>query len=366
MMRLPGQLRSARCAALFLLAGAAASSHAQLRVAAWNISHWDGADRIADVQTAVYGTFSGRSMSPDVIIAQEFASAASLTTFVSALNTASGSPGDWAAAPFVLGPDSQGVCVYRTSKAVLVDNRTWTIALGSTSTTDQPRHTYRYDIRPVGYNAAGTTISMYNVHLKSGSASSDNARRLIETQRIRDNAEGVDTNGVGSAKPAAYQFLVAGDMNMQTSSQTSYAELIGSQANNTGRFFDPINTPGSWNNNGSYIFVHTQDPSGAGGMDDRHDQILVSAGLIDGQGLDYIGNSALAYSTTSAHHHGQHDGGGDHRPGAQELRHHRGRAPAGLPRSQGSGQDHRTGGDQLRHRHSWLHCTADGQCRQRR
>ena len=85
MMRLPGQLRSARCVALALLAGAAASSHAQLRVATWNISHWDGTDRIADVQTAVYGSFSGRSMSPDVIIAQEFGTAASLTTFVTAL-----------------------------------------------------------------------------------------------------------------------------------------------------------------------------------------------------------------------------------------------------------------------------------------
>ena len=300
MMRLSGQLRSARCAALLLLAGAAASSHAQLRVVAWNISHWDGTDRIADVQTAVYGSFSGRSMSPDVIIAQEFSNAASLTTFVNALNTASGSPGDWAAAPFVTGPDSQGVCVYRTSKATLVGNQTWTIALGDGgSTTDQPRHTYRYDIRPVGYNAAGTTISMYNVHLKSGSASADNARRLIETQRIRDNAEGVNTNGAGTGKPAAYQFLVAGDMNVQSSTQTAYAELVGSQTNNTGRFFDPINTPGSWNNNGAFDIVHTQDPSGAGGMDDRHDQILVSAGLVDGLGLDYIGNSTIAYSTTT-------------------------------------------------------------------
>ncbi len=28
----------------------------------------------------------------------------------------------------------------------------------------------------------------------------------------------------------------------------------------------------------AYRFIHTQDPSGAGGMDDRHDQILVCAG----------------------------------------------------------------------------------------
>ena len=74
-------------------------------------------------------------------------------------------------------------------------------------------------------------------------------------------------------------------------------ELVGAQAVNDGRFFDPINTPGSWNNNAAYRFVHTQDP--AYQMDDRHDQILVSAGLVDGVGLDYIGDPALPYSTTT-------------------------------------------------------------------
>ena len=298
--RVPVRLRHALAALTGLIAVASGGfAHAQLRVAAWNISNWTGADRIADVQTAVYGVFNGRSMSPDIILAQEFATASSLTAFVNALNTASGSPGDWTAAPFVTGADTQSVCVFRTSKVTLVGNRTWTIAIGSSATTDQPRNTYRYDLRPVGYSAAATTIAMYSVHLKSGSASTDIARRLVETQRIRDNAEGVDTNGTGTGKPAAYQFLVGGDLNTQSSSQSAYAELVGSQTNNAGRLFDPIASPGSWNGNGTFRYIHTQDPSGTGGMDDRHDQILLSAGLIDGQGLDYIGNPALAFSTTT-------------------------------------------------------------------
>ena len=48
-----------------------------------------------------------------------------------------------------------------------------------------------------------------------------------------------------------------------------------------------------------FEFIHTQDPSGAGGMDDRFDQILLSASLIDGRGFDYIGNPNLTYSTTT-------------------------------------------------------------------
>ena len=34
-------------------------------------------------------------------------------------------------------------------------------------------------------------------------------------------------------------------------------------------------------------------------MDDRHDQLLISGNLRDGQGLDYVGSSTLAYSTTT-------------------------------------------------------------------
>jgi len=52
---------------------------------------------------------------------------------------------------------------------------------------------------------------------------------------------------------------------------------------------DPIATPGTWNNSYTYRNIHTQDPVGGGGMDDRLDQILVSSGLGDGIGLDYVG-----------------------------------------------------------------------------
>ena len=273
------------------------SSLAQVRVVTWNISNYSGG-RTADIQNVVYGQFEGRSMSPDVIAAQEILSAAADSAFLAALNSAPGSPGDWAKANFIDGPDTDAGLYYRTSKLVLVGNTT-VIAAGSSDTNNQPRHTYRYDLRPVGYAAAPTTFSMYSVHMKAGSASADNTRRLVESTRIRNNAAGIDTNGAGTAKPAGYQFMVLGDMNMQSSNQTSYVKFVGSEANNLGRFFDPIFTPGSWNNSGTYRFVHTQDPIGAGGVDDRHDQILVGAGLVDEAGLDYIGEQNIPYSTTT-------------------------------------------------------------------
>jgi endonuclease/exonuclease/phosphatase family metal-dependent hydrolase len=271
---------------------------AQVRVACWNISFYTGG-RAPDIQSAVYSSFSGRQFAPDIIALQEIDSQAALNALVGFLNTAPGSPGDWAAAPYFNSTaysDPENALVYRTSRFAVVGSRI--IAIGG-GVTNQPRDTQRWDVRPVGYTSSASTLAIYNVHMKSGSTSDDNARRLIEAERVRDNAQGIDTNGAGSGLPAGYNFLVAGDFNMQSSSQTSYVELVGSQANNAGRFFDPINTPGSWNNNNTYRFVHTQDPAGAGGVDDRHDQLLISSSLRDAVGWHYIGSSTLAYSSTT-------------------------------------------------------------------
>ncbi len=269
---------------LTLLCGTAS---AQLRVATWNISNYSGeASLTAPIQTAVYGSFNGRSFRPDILCVQEVESAAALTTLRNALNSAPGSPGDWAAGPFVNGADTDGVVLYRTSRATLIASTT--IALGSSDTTNQPRNTYRYDLRPIGYGAnPANTIAIYNVHMKAGDTGTDQSRRLVEAQRIRDNAQGIETNGPGSAMPAGYQIIVLGDFNWQNSSQAAYIELTGVQASNLGRFFDPIARPGNWNNNPSFSVIHTQDP--ATQMDDRLDTILIGGPLLDGVGIEYIG-----------------------------------------------------------------------------
>jgi len=257
-----------------------------LRIATWNISNYNGG-RTSDIQTAVYGTFDSRSMSPDVLVCQEVLSLSGMNALVSILNSAPGSPGDWQAGPFIDGPDTDSALLYRASKVVFLGVHTLPADPG---TTGAPRDVRRYDIGLVGYAALSTQLSMYSVHMKAGSGSTDQARRLIEARRIRDDAELLDP---------AINIMVLGDFNIQSSSQSAYIELTGFQANNNGRFFDPIATPGSWNNNSSFRFVHTQDPSGAGGMDDRHDQILVDEALGDGAGLEYIGLFGVPYATTT-------------------------------------------------------------------
>jgi hypothetical protein len=278
-------------AGLPLIAVAQAAAD-DLRVVTWNVTNYSSG-RVSDFQTALYGVFEGRSVAPDIFIGQEFLSASGVANFLSILNTAPGSPGDWAAAAFVNGPDTDSAFFYRTSRVELATdlspNGVTVVAVGGTSP-NHPRDIMRYDVVLAGGTSAETRLAIYSSHMKAGTSSSDKARRLLEAQRIRDDAETL---------PTGWHFMLGGDFNTQSADQSAYVELVGSQANNDGRFFDPISTSGSWNNNSAYRIVHTQDPSGAGGMDDRHDQILVSASLEDGVGLDYIGNPSIPYSTTT-------------------------------------------------------------------
>lgn len=257
-----------------------------LRLVSWNISNYSGG-RVPELQTAFYTSFEGRSMSPDVLVVQEMVSQVGVDALLGALNTAPGGPGDWVAGPFLDGPDSDSALFYRSSKVLFAGLHTLPADPG---TTGAPRDVRRYDLRLVGYADLSTQLAIYSVHMKAGSASSDQQRRLIEATRIRENAETLDP---------AIHIVIAGDFNIQSSNQAAYQKLVASQTNNNGRFLDPIGTPGSWNNNSAFRFVHTQDPVGAGGMDDRHDQILIDASLGDGVGLEYVGQFGVPYSTTT-------------------------------------------------------------------
>lgn len=284
-------VRRALLAATLLVMPAAGNAE-PLRIATWNVTNYTGG-RVGAFQTAIYGVYQGRSLSPDVIIGQEFISAAGVAAFVNLLNTAPGSPGDWAAADFVDGPDTDSALFYRATRVALATdlspNGVTTVAVGGLSP-NHPRNIMRYDLRFAIGTGVEARLALYSTHMKSGSTTDDRNRRLLEAQRIRDNAE---------LLPPGWAFIIGGDTNIQSSGDAAWAELTSSQASDAGRFFDPINTPGTWNNNAGFRFVHTQDPAGAGGMDDRFDVLLTSGGLTDGTGLDYIGNPAIPYSTTT-------------------------------------------------------------------
>lgn len=281
MPRLPRTARLVLSATLALAATAQADG---LRVVTWNVSNYSGG-RAAAFDTAVYGVFEGRSMSPDVFLLQEMLSDSSVQQLVQILNAAPDSPGDWAAAPFVDGNDTDNGFLYRTSKVELLGSVV--VAQGGASP-NHPRDINRYDVRLVGYGSVEGVISLYSTHMKASTGGSNEARRLLEAQRIRADAE---------ALPDGQHFILGGDFNIRSSNEGAYQELI--IVRDDGRFVDPIASPGSWNNSSTFRYIHTQDPIGAGGVDDRYDQLLVSASLVDGDGADYLGQAAIPYSRST-------------------------------------------------------------------
>lgn len=270
--------------------------HAQLRVGTWNITNWNVTStsnaRYLAAQKALFDSFSGRTFSPDVLLVQELTNNVNAyNNLLSMMNNYPGSPGDYAAAPYQTSPDTTGAFFYRTSKVQYIGMAL--ASSGSSSTSQPPRHTFRYDFRPIGYPVESATIAAYNVHMKAGATTADEERRAIEANNIRANAESLNPN---------WNFIVAGDFNVRSSNDDGIAFLTQSRLNNNGRFFDPIASPGTYYQNNAFRFIHTQDPwngASAGGMDDRFDFLITNSKLLDGQGLDYIGNPTLPFSNTT-------------------------------------------------------------------
>lgn len=287
------------CKALVIAAVLAVSSAswAQIRVGCWNLTEYGGqANRTQPFQTAIFGEFQGRSFAPDVLVAQEIETVTANNTFaILVLDDPLVGPGDYETAQFQIGPggSSSGV-FYRSSKLELLES----VAAGSGT-----RLFMRYRFRLKGFDPGPENeFYLFSVHLKAGNTETDRDRRLTEAVQLRDLFEALP---VPTPTPPLYagppMAILAGDLNVYFSAEPAYTHLTEvDPVDNAGQLFDPIKTPGSWNNNGSFRFVHTQSPDGgSGGLDDRFDQILLNAPLIDGVGMDYVGNPNLPYSTST-------------------------------------------------------------------
>lgn len=188
------------------------------------------------------------------------------------------------------------VMVYDSSSVQFID----ATAVGTSSTSGQPRQTTRFRMRPIGYSSAAD-VYVYNAHWKAANDSTSRNRRLVEANATRADAD---------ALPADSNIIYLGDLNVYTSSEPAYAAML---AAGNGRAIDPLNLPGSWSGNVSFKAVHTQSPydpavgaftgfnGTTGGVDDRFDQQLVSSNVNDGNGVSYIPNSYFALGNNGSH-----------------------------------------------------------------
>jgi len=175
---------------------------------------------------------------------------------------------------------TQGV-VYNTQTVQLIDERT----IGRVSFQGNARHTLRYRFRPVGYDF-NSDFYIYNSHLKANDNDQDAARRAVEAASNR-----ADATSLGDSASVIY----LGDLNLYRDTEPAYQALIEA---GTAQAFDPIDRPGRWTRNPRYREVHTQSTTVAGGngrsgggVNDRFDFQLVTAPLMDGEGMSYIGPS---------------------------------------------------------------------------
>lgn len=277
--------------AWFLACG---SLFAQLRIVDYNTAG-DARAGMATILAALGAeTINGVSKAPDVFALEEQTSSATTTqAIVDLLNGIYGA-GTYARATVDGGTTGAGRpgLIYNVQTVQLIATTTASTTGGSGAA----RQTMRYELRPVGYDATAD-FYVYVSHYKASSGSSNAARRNIEAQQVRANA---DALGEGA------HILYAGDFNIYTSAEPMWATLTATGA---GQAFDPINRVGAWSNNAAFKDVHTQSPAATaryggqvtGGMDDRFDYQLVSAEFLDGEGLSYLEGSYHAFGNTGTH-----------------------------------------------------------------
>jgi endonuclease/exonuclease/phosphatase family metal-dependent hydrolase len=220
---------------------------------------------------------------PDVIVLQEVDSQTGVNRFrTNVLDVFA--PGEYWQMPFVNGPDTDNACFYKTAVVESVFHEQVYTPVRQTSV---------YRFRPIGYQSSEAEFTILSTHLKAGTSGSDEADRLAMATVIRDYLNDY---------PSGSHFMVAGDFNLQTSSEASYQTLIGFQTDNDGRSKDPIGSAGYWHDNSSFRFIHTQSTQLEwGGMDDRFDFILISFALDDGDGLSYLFGTYDAFGNDGAH-----------------------------------------------------------------
>ncbi|MEO1279545.1 MAG: endonuclease/exonuclease/phosphatase family protein, partial [Planctomycetota bacterium] len=271
--------------ALVVSAALSAPAMAQLRVATWNLTNFNGTDSARNdaVRTSLFDEFEGRSLRPDILVLQEVNGTAAANRLPSILNADPRGGEDWALADFIDGPTTDSAVVYRTSRASV---RAVVVASAGGTSPRPPRNTMRYDMAIAGYDTP--VLTLYSTHMKAGTSGTDRDRREAEAVAIRADAEGL---------PDGTSIMLLGDFNMRSSTEDAYGELVDSQPNNDGRFFDPIASPGSWNDSSLFRFLHTQDPVTS--MDDRFDLILVNDDLFDGDGFEYVGDVSVPFARST-------------------------------------------------------------------
>lgn len=167
----------------------------------------------------------------------------------------------------------------------------------ATALRDVNRYVMYYKDPSLSITLDTTWMDFYAGHLKAGSNASDATTRNAEATTVMAYINGL---------PSTRNNIFGADFNAYTSAEACYGTLMSG----VNRFYDPISRPGAWNNNSTFADVHTQSTrtvsfngGATGGLDDRFDQLLVSANVISGANrVRYVPNTYKVFGNDALHY----------------------------------------------------------------
>ncbi len=245
-----------------LLTSVSLSQNDTVKIATYNLLKFSSSDgaRTPFFRTVVH------TINPDILIVQEMENSGGHSLFLNNVMNMYQS-GLYATVPFNDGPDMDNSIFYKPAKFAFVGAYYIPTAL---------RNIAEYTLQHI---ASGEQIRIYSLHLKASSSTDDENKRLAEVTILRDHLNSL---------PPGTNFIVGGDYNIYRSTEPAFQKLIGSEANNIGRCYDPQNAVGVWTSNIAFKNIHTQSPrvrsfggGVTGGLDDRFDILLHSSSLSD-------------------------------------------------------------------------------------
>lgn len=166
-------------------------------------------------------------------------------------------------------------------------------ALEAIPTTVRDINYYQLKLSTADQDIDPVLFEIFVTHLKSSQGTANKNLRLAMVQQLTSRFENMDPNSF---------VLFAGDLNLYTHTEPAYQELLN--PDNAITMADPINRPGSWNNNINFQDIHSQSTrissrgfggGAGGGLDDRFDFILVSENILTDPKLKYIPNTYKAF-----------------------------------------------------------------------
>ncbi len=154
---------------------------------------------------------------------------------------------------------------------------------------------YILKLRTTNQDTNPVYLDVFVAHLKSSSGTINQQLRL---DMVDDLVAYLDT------LPSDSNVVFGGDLNLYTSSEPAFQELI--DVTNHITFVDPANRIGSWSSNANYLDVFTQSTrtqsglgGATGGFDDRFDFILTSENMLTNTDLYYIADSYQVYGNNN-------------------------------------------------------------------